>query len=70
MDPINIAGLDFLMRANSSSHHTDKFVGVKQNRDIVLRRGQDFIIQFTTSGRDFDPDIDAVRLIFSFGKLE
>jgi len=67
MDPVHIREINFCMGENAPLHRTDKYVSVRKGTENVLRRGQAFLMEFQVVGRDFDLDIDLVRINFSFG---
>ncbi|XP_017784888.1 PREDICTED: hemocyte protein-glutamine gamma-glutamyltransferase-like [Nicrophorus vespilloides] len=57
-------------KENSTSHKTDKFelVHDEENPIAIFRRGLKFTMAIRFSGRNFEDDMDVVKLIFSFGK--
>ncbi|XP_071450028.1 hemocyte protein-glutamine gamma-glutamyltransferase-like [Hetaerina americana] len=53
---------------NAEAHHTDRFELVHlEPPKAILRRGQAFAFKVRFVGRKYDPEKDAIRLVFNFG---
>lgn len=63
--PLEVLGTETYAAQNGSDHHTERFEMV-QERIPVVRRGQSFYLGLQLD-REFDPDIDSLRLEFDFG---
>ncbi|ODN01465.1 Hemocyte protein-glutamine gamma-glutamyltransferase [Orchesella cincta] len=67
--PLKIGGVTFYPNENGKNHRTSKFQLVERGTPI-LRRGQNFFIALLYApdqSRKFDPAMDQIKLIFSFG---
>lgn len=69
MEPLTVVLAEFYPRDNARGSHTEDYdlVTNKDARTPVLRRGEDFhfAVRFN---RDFDDNLDAIRVSFSIGE--
>lgn len=68
MEPITVTGVEFYCKENAKVHHTEEYDLV--NAEVptpILRRGENFILALRFD-RDYNPDTDAIRIRFGFGK--